>query len=62
LREAAFDFFLRQRFTGAGLLQSATDFIEDVEVVLNVLERAVVGELVKEGFDLLLAGHVLRLA
>src|SRR5258708_18803160 len=33
-----------------------THFVEDVEVVLDVLKRAVLGEFVKEGFDLLFGG------
>jgi len=35
-------------------------FVEDVEVVLDVLKRAVLGEFVKEGFDSLFSRRTLR--
>lgn len=40
-----------------GVFKSMAHFIEDVEMVLDVLKRAGLGELVKEGFDLLFGGR-----
>jgi hypothetical protein len=41
-----------------GVVEAMTHFVEDVEVVLDVLKRAVLGEFVQERFDLLFgAGH-----
>lgn len=39
-----------------GVFQAVAHFIEDVEMALDVLKRAVFGEFVEEGFDLLLGG------
>jgi hypothetical protein len=39
-----------------GVFQAVADFIEDVEVILDVLKRAVFGGVMKEGFDLLFGG------
>ena len=39
-----------------GVFQAVAHFIEDVEMVLDVLKRAVFGEFVEEGFDLLFGG------
>ena len=40
-----------------GVFEAMAHFVEDVEVVLDVLKRAVLGELVQEGFDLLFGGR-----
>jgi len=41
-----------------GILQAVADFIKDIEMILDILKRAVFRELVEEGFDLLFcSGH-----
>jgi hypothetical protein len=47
---------LRERPMLFGVIQPVAHFIEDIEVVLDVLKRAVLREFVKEGFDLLFGG------
>jgi hypothetical protein len=39
-----------------GVFETMAHFIEDIEVILNVLNGAVLGELVLERFDLFLGG------
>jgi hypothetical protein len=49
---------LRERSLLFGVFQPVAHFIEDVEMVLDVLKRAIFGQFVQKGFDLLLgAGH-----
>lgn len=51
--QARFDFILRERTVQAGVLQSPPHFVENVKVVLNILDRAVIGELLEKLFDVL---------
>jgi hypothetical protein len=54
LAEPLFYIFLRDCALLPGVFQAVAHFVEDVEMVLDVLKRTVFGELVREGFDLLL--------
>jgi len=49
---------LRECSLGSGIFEAVAHFVEDVEMILNVLNGAVFWEFVQEGFDLLLGiGH-----
>ena len=57
--QMALNFSLAESTIHACVFQSSTNFLENIEMVLDILKAAVFGELVKEGFDLLLGGgHV----
>jgi len=46
--EASFHFLLRKGPVQAGIFEPSTHFIENVEMILNVLKRAIVRQLIRE--------------
>jgi hypothetical protein len=51
-----FNFFLGESTVRSSVFQPASHFVENVEVVLNVLDRAVIGEFLEEQLGVLLGG------
>jgi hypothetical protein len=51
-----FNFFLGESTAGSSVFQPAPYFVENVEVVLDVLDRAVIGEFLEEQLGVLLGG------
>jgi hypothetical protein len=61
--EASFCLFLRDGAIHASVFQASAYFVQDVEVVLNVLDRAVIRELVKQLFNIVLGcAHTVSLS
>ena len=58
-----FRFFLRKRAAASGFVQPTPHLFQHVKVILDVLQRTVVGQLVQQRLNLLFSGHgVLTLA
>ena len=51
--EGGFHFVLRQGAIGARIFEATAHLIEHVEMILDVLNRAVIGALVQEFLDIL---------
>jgi hypothetical protein len=54
LAQTLLHFFLRERSLLLRILESMTNLVEDLEVVLDVLKRTIFGQLLQKGFYLLL--------
>lgn len=53
--KARFDFVLGKRAVDACVFQPAANFVENVEMVLDILDRGVVWQLTQQRFDILLS-------
>lgn len=56
LTKPLLDFILRKRIA-VRIFKAATHLVQHIEVVLDLFQRAILRKLVKQQFDLLLAGH-----